>query len=80
MLKVKVQFVKEEIIKIPDEYEVMVEDFRNSLLGKPTMPVKEWEKWVEQLEAEVIDKIPFDSTTTYLVGVYDLNNEPLAEF
>lgn len=80
MLKVKVQFVKEEIIEIPDEYEVMVEDCRKVLLGESAMSEEDWGEWVERLEAEIIDKIPFDSTKTYLAGIYNLNNEPLAEF
>lgn len=80
MLKVKVQFVKEEIIEIPDAYEVMVEDCRKALLGESTMPEEEWNKWVQHLEAEVIDKIPFDHAKMYLAGVYNLDNEPLAEF
>ena len=79
-MKVKIQFVKEEIVEIPDMYEAMVEDCRKAVLGESTMPEEEWDKWVEQLETEVIDKVPFDHTKMYLVGVYNLDNEPLAEF
>lgn len=79
-MKVKVQFVKEEIVEIPDVYKAMVEDCRKALLGESTMSEEEWDKWVEQLETEVVDKVPFDHTKMYLVGVYNLDNEPLAEF
>ena len=79
-MKVKVQFVKEEIIEISDVYEIMVEDYQKAMLGEPIMSIEEWRKLREQLETKIIDKIPFDPTKFYLAGIYNLNDEPLTEF